>query len=85
MKKWLLPVMLMSGLTLTTSACSPPTSRYNRKRRLLNPEPEPDPSPDNPTPEPGTDGRALVVYFCTNTTKVWRNTSPPLRKAACTG
>ena len=70
MKKWLLPVMLMSGLTLTTSACSPSDEPIQSETPAPNPEPEPDPSPDNPTPEPGTDGRALVVYFsCTNTTK----------------
>ena len=70
MKKWLLPVMLMSGLTLTTSACSPSDEPIHSETPAPNPEPEPDPSPDNPTPEPGTDGRALVVYFsCTNTTK----------------
>lgn len=68
MKKWLLPVMLMSGLTLTTSACSPSDEPVQSETPA--PDPEPDPSPDNPTPEPGTDGRALVVYFsCTNTTK----------------
>lgn len=68
MKKWLLPVMLMSGLTLTTSACSPSDDPVQSETPA--PDPEPDPSPDNPTPEPGTDGRALVVYFsCTNTTK----------------
>lgn len=70
MKKWLLPVMLMSGLTLTTSACSPSDEPIQSETPAPNPEPEPAPSPDNPTPEPGTDGRALVVYFsCTNTTK----------------
>jgi diketogulonate reductase-like aldo/keto reductase/flavodoxin len=70
MKKWLLPVMLMSGLTLTTSACSPSDEPVQSETPAPDPEPEPDPSPDNPTPEPGTDGRALVVYFsCTNTTK----------------
>lgn len=62
--------MLMSGLTLTTSACSPSDEPIQSETPAPNPEPEPDPSPDNPTPEPGTDGRALVVYFsCTNTTK----------------
>lgn len=70
MKKWLLPVMLMSGLTLTTSACSPSDDPVQSETPAPDPEPDPDPSPDNPTPEPGTDGRALVVYFsCTNTTK----------------
>ena len=70
MKKWLLPVMLMSGLTLTTSACSPSDEPVQSETPAPDPEPEPDPSPDNPTPEPETDGRALVVYFsCTNTTK----------------
>lgn len=60
--------MLMSGLTLTTSACSPSDDPVQSETPA--PDPEPDPSPDNPTPEPGTDGRALVVYFsCTNTTK----------------
>lgn len=60
--------MLMSGLTLTTSACSPSDELIQSETPA--PDPEPDPSPDNPTPEPGTDGRALVVYFsCTNTTK----------------
>ena len=70
MIKWLFPVMLMSGLTLTTSACSPSDEPIQSETPAPNPEPEPDPSPDNPPPEPGTDGRALVVYFsCTNTTK----------------
>ena len=70
MKKWLLPVMLMSGLTLTTSACSPSDEPIQSETPAPNPEPDPDPTPDNPAPEPGTDGRALVVYFsCTNTTK----------------
>ena len=62
--------MLMSGLTLTTSACSPSDDPVQSETPAPDPEPDPDPSPDNPTPEPGTDGRALVVYFsCTNTTK----------------
>lgn len=62
--------MLMSGLTLTTSACSPSDEPVQSETPAPAPDPEPDPSPDNPTPEPGTDGRALVVYFsCTNTTK----------------
>lgn len=60
--------MLMSGLTLTTSACSPSDEPIQSETPA--PDPEPDPFPDNPAPEPGTDGRALVVYFsCTNTTK----------------
>ena len=57
-------MILLSGLTLTTSACSP----VDEPDKTETPTPTPDPDP-NPDPQP-TDGRALVVYFsCTNTTK----------------
>lgn len=58
----------MSGLTLTTGACSPSDDpiKTEEPTPVPDPEPNPDPTPD-PTP---SDGRALVVYFsCTNTTK----------------
>ena len=65
MKKWLLPVILMSCLTMTASACTPTEESENTE----NPTPQPEPDPENPDPQP-TAGRALVVYFsCTNTTK----------------
>lgn len=65
MKKWLLPVILLSCLTMTASACTPTEESENTE----NPTPQPEPDPETPDPQP-TAGRALVVYFsCTNTTK----------------
>lgn len=65
MKKWLLPVILMSCLTMPASGCSPTEESENTE----NPTPQPEPDPETPDPQP-TAGRALVVYFsCTNTTK----------------
>ena len=58
----------MSGLALSTGACSPKDEpvKTEEPTPVPNPEPNPDPTPD---PQP-TDGRALVVYFsCTNATK----------------
>lgn len=68
MKKWLIPMILMSGLVLTAGACSPSDDPVNTENPSPEPEPNPNPVPDNPDPQPG--GRSLVVYFsCTNTTK----------------
>ena len=65
MKKWLLPVILLSCLTMPASGCSPTEESENTE----NPTPQPEPDPETPDPQP-TAGRALVVYFsCTNTTK----------------
>lgn len=67
MKKWLLPMILMSCLAMTVSACSPTEESVNTENPT--PQPEPDPDPENPNPQPA-DSHALVVYFsCTNTTK----------------
>lgn len=67
MKKWLLPVILMSCLTMPASGCSPTEESENTENSM--PQPEPNPDPETPDPQP-TAGRALVVYFsCTNTTK----------------
>lgn len=58
--------ILLSGLTLTTGACSPTNDSAEAEEPTPIPNPNPDPTPD---PQP-TNGRALVVYFsCTNTTK----------------
>lgn len=67
MKRWLLPMMLLSGLALTTSACSP----NDEPIKTETPAPKPDDSdPNKPNPQPDDNNRALVVYFsCTNTTK----------------
>lgn len=68
MKKWLLPMILMSSLTLTVSACSPDDGPV--KTETPDPTPQPDPNPDNSTLQPGDNNRSLIVYFsCTNTTK----------------
>lgn len=65
MKKWLLPVILLSCLTMPASGCSPTEESEDTE----NPTPQPEPDPETPDPQP-TAGRALVVYFsCTNTTK----------------
>lgn len=65
MKKWLLSIMLLSGLSLTVGACTPDGDTGNTE--TPTPEPTPDPSPD-PNPQPGN-SRCLVAYFsCTNTT-----------------
>lgn len=70
MKKWLLPVILMSSLTLTVSACSPSDEPAGTETPTPHPDPEPNPDPDDPTLPPGGNSRVLVVYFsCTNTTK----------------
>lgn len=58
----------MSGLTLTTGACSPSDDPIKTEEPTPVPDPEPNPDP-TPDPQP-TDVRALVVWFsCTNTTK----------------
>ncbi|MDE6069696.1 MAG: flavodoxin [Alistipes sp.] len=60
MKMFLSTLLLLSGLTFASGACSP------ADEPLRTEKPAPDPDPD---PQP-TEGRALVVYFsCTNTTK----------------
>lgn len=70
MKKWLLPVILMSSLSLTVNACSPDDAPSGTETPIPTPRPEPNPNPDDLTPQPGGNNRALVVYFsCTNTTK----------------
>lgn len=67
MKQWLLPMILMSCLAMTVSACSSAEESVNTENPT--PQPEPDPTPENSDPQP-TASRALVVYFsCTNTTK----------------
>lgn len=55
-------ILLMSGLALSTGACSP----NDEPTKTEEPTPAPDPTP---APQP-TGGRALVVWFsCTNTTE----------------
>lgn len=67
MKRWLLPMMLLSGLALTTSACSPNDEPIKTETPASKPD---DSDPNKPNPQPGDNNRALVVYFsCTNTTK----------------
>ena len=46
MKKWLLPMILMSCLAMTVSACSPTEESVNTE----NPTPQPEPDPDPETP-----------------------------------
>lgn len=59
MKKWLLPAVLISGMTLTANACSPDNGLGG----------EGNPVPPDPGPQPGA-ARSLVVYFsCTGTTE----------------
>lgn len=66
MKMLISSLLLISGLTLTTGACSP--SDEPVESEIPTPIPDPNPNPD-PTPDT-SNGRALVVYFsCTNTTK----------------
>lgn len=69
---WLLSMMLLSGLTLATNACSPndePINTETPTQKPDDPNPEP-PDPDAPNTQPDGDSSALVVYFsCTNTTK----------------
>lgn len=58
MKKWLLPMMLMSGMTLTANACSQDSSTGNEGGHT--------PPPDS---QPGA-ARCMVAYFsCTGTTE----------------
>lgn len=65
MKKWLLPVMLFTGMALTGQACSPDNEPGRAENTTPNPEPHPDPDPPS-----GGNGRSLVVYFsCTHTTE----------------
>lgn len=52
-------MMILTGLTLSVSACSPDDGQGNTEVPEPNPNPDPDPDPD---PEPGN-GRSLVVYF----------------------
>lgn len=61
-------LLLMSGLVLSTVACSPADEPVKSEEPTPVPDPEPNPDPI-PDPQP-TGGRTLVVYFsCTNTTK----------------
>ena len=63
MKKWLLPMLLISAMAPTASACSPDNGP---EKGDLAPAPDPQPNPD---PEPAG-GRCLVVCFsCTGTTE----------------
>lgn len=62
MKMLISSLILLSGLTLATGACSPTDNPVGTEEPIPVPDPSPDPQPAN--------GRALVVYFsCTNTTK----------------
>ena len=64
MKMLLSSLILLSGLSFVTAACSPTEDPVNTEEPTPTPEPEP-----TPEPQPGS-GRTLVVYFsCTNTTK----------------
>lgn len=72
MKMWLLSMMLLSGLTLATNACSPNDEPINTETPTQKPDdPNPEnPDPDDPNTQPDGDNSALVVFFsCTNTTK----------------
>lgn len=72
MKMWLLSIMLLSGLTLATNACSPNDEPINTETPTQKPDdPNPEnPDPDDPNTQPDGDNSALVVFFsCTNTTK----------------
>lgn len=63
MKMLLSSLILLSGLSFATAACSPTEESVNTEEPTPTPEPTPEPQPGN--------GRTLVVYFsCTNTTKV---------------
>lgn len=69
---WLLSMVLLSGLTLATNACSPSDEPINTETPTQKPdEPNPEnPNPDDPNTQPDGDNSALVVFFsCTNTTK----------------
>lgn len=72
MKVWLLSMILLSGLTLATNACSPNDEPINTETPTQKPDdsnPE-NPDPDDPNTQPDGDNSALVVFFsCTNTTK----------------
>ncbi|MDE6711275.1 MAG: aldo/keto reductase, partial [Alistipes sp.] len=58
MKTLLSSLLLLSGLTFATGACSPADKSVENEKPAPVPAPEP------------AEGRALVVYFsCTNTTK----------------
>lgn len=72
MRRWLsfilLHMILLSGLTMMSSACSPSDEAV--KTEPPTPAPNPNSAPDNPNPQLDGNRRALVVYFsCTNTTK----------------
>ncbi|MDE6821394.1 flavodoxin [Bacteroides acidifaciens] len=68
MKMLISSLLFMSGLALSTGACSPTDEPVKTEEPTPVPDPEPNPDP-TPDPQP-TGGRALVVYFsCTNTTK----------------
>lgn len=61
MKRWLLPIMLMSSLTLTSNACAPGEDPMYTENPT--PEPSPNPNPDNPDPHSSNNSRSLEVYF----------------------
>ena len=64
MKMMLSSLILLSGLSFATVACSPAEESVKTEEPVPSPDPEP-----TPEPQPGN-GRTLVVYFsCTNTTK----------------
>ena len=63
-KKYFLPLFLIWGMSMATSACSP--EHETEISETPAPTPEPDESPVPPT----GNSHSLVVYFsCTNTTK----------------
>ena len=57
MKMLLSSLILLSGLSFVTAACSPTEDPVNTEEPTPTPEPEP-----TPEPQPGS-GRTLVVYL----------------------
>lgn len=62
-KKLILPVFLIIGMSMTTNACSPNEEPGTTENTVPQPEPTPNPDPDEPEPQPDGDSRYLVVYF----------------------
>lgn len=57
MKMMLSSLILLSGLSFATVACSPAEESVKTEEPVPSPDPEP-----TPEPQPGN-GRTLVVYF----------------------
>lgn len=77
MKKWLLFIMIMSGLTLATNACSPGTHSENNENLIPDTDQDPNTKPDDGQNGAGSQsGSRYLVLFSSRTgnTRMMANT-----------